>query len=244
MKKQITLEIDENILLRFKMALQLNNESFDTVCEAFMKRYFMDSFSKEANFYNQTVSYTTPRQVSEGSFYGKALNKIAKWASRPAQINYKILRAYLQLSNEVGIVSYKSLMLRCNDEDKHFDVYVPTFVTNFAQMKFDSEKSHGKVFIVDENTIVSLWDYVEDEVMKYKDDFLKLLPTDTGYINRNNQMNTGKTELDGTDHLQKLYMMRCLNCGNEYFANGTNIYEKKCPKCSGGVDTGFSRRQG
>ena len=111
-------------------------------------------------------------------------------------------------------------------------------------MKFDGEKSHGKVFVVDENNIVSLWDYIEDEVMKYKSEFLKLQPTEKGYINRRNQMNTGKTELDGTDHMQKLYMMRCLEpgCGYEYFANGTDIFQKKCPKCQGGIDTGFTKR--
>lgn len=244
MKKQITLEIDENILLRFNMALQLNNESSNDVCEAFMKRYFMESFSKEANAYTSTVGSTSApqkQQVNEGSFYGKALNKIAKWANRPTQINYKILRAFLQLSSELDLVDYDNLMLRCSDEDSHFDVYVSTFASNFAQMKFDGEKSHGKVFVVDENNIVSLWDYIEDEVMKYKDDFLKLQPTDKGYVNRKNQMNIGKTEIDGTDHMQKLYMMRCLEpgCGYEYFANGTDIFQKKCPKCQGGTDTGL-----
>lgn len=236
MKKKLTVEIDENILLRFNMALQLNNELCDDVCEAFMKRYFMDSFSKEANSYSEM-----PGNTSDTSFFGKALNKISKWANKPSQINYKILRAYLQLNEAFDIVTYEELASRCNDESKHPDVYVPTFTSNFAQMKFDGEKSHGKVFIVEENNTVSIWEYVEDEVMKYKKDFLKLLPTDKGYINRNHQMNTGKTDLDGTDHLQKLYLMKCLKCGNEYFANGTNIYEKKCPKCGDGINTGFNK---
>ncbi len=111
-------------------------------------------------------------------------------------------------------------------------------------MKFDSEKSHGKVFVVNENKIVSLWDYIEDEVMKYKDDFLKLHPTDKGYFNRKNQMNTVKIEIDGTDHMQMLYMMRCLEleCGYECFGNGADIFQKKCPKCQVGIDTGFTTR--
>ena len=244
MKEQITLEIDQNILLRFNMALQLNNEDSNEVCEAFMKRYYMESFSKEANAYTTATAPALQRHGTEGSFYGKALNKIAKWANRPTQINYKILRAYLQLADELEIVDYNNLMLHCSDEDVRPDVYVPTFASNFAQMKFDGEKSHGKVFVVDENNIVSLWDYIEDEVMKYKSEFLKLQPTEKGYINRRNQMNTGKTELDGTDHMQKLYMMRCLEpgCGYEYFANGTDIFQKKCPKCQGGIDTGFTKR--
>ncbi len=51
MKKQITLEIDENILPRFNLALHLNYELSNDVCEAFMKRYFMENFSKENNVY-------------------------------------------------------------------------------------------------------------------------------------------------------------------------------------------------
>ncbi len=237
MKKEITLQIDEDILLRFNMALQLNNETCDAVCEAFMKRYFMDSFSKEAKSYIQAP--TSNQKQNESDSFGKALNKIARWSRKPSQINYKILRAYLQLSEEFDFVSYESLFSRCHDKDNHTDVFVPTFTSNFAQMKFDGDKSHGKVFVVDENNIVSLWEYLEDEVMKYKEDFLKLLPTDKGYINRNNQMNIGKTDINGTDHFQKLYMMRCINCGHEYFSNGSNIYEKKCPNCSKGIDTGM-----
>lgn len=58
--------------------------------------------------------------------------------------------------------------------------------------------------------------------------------TDTGYINKNNQRNNGKTELSGTDNMQWFYQMECLNCGFVYLANGTDIWQRKCPKCQGG----------
>ena len=48
--------------------------------------------------------------------------------------------------------------------------------------------------------------------------------TETGYINKNNQRNAGKTDMQGTDHGQYLYAMECLNCGHKYFANGSDIY--------------------
>lgn len=245
MNKEIILEVDEGILLRFNMALQLNGEGFDDMIEKFMKKYIAESFSKEANTYSTMQNHMPQKPSNETVYYGKARNKISKWANRPSQINYKILRAYLQLSAELDIVLYENLKLRCSDEENHSDVYAPTFATNFAQMKFDGEKSHGKVFVIDENNVVTLWDYVKDEIMKHKGDFLKLQSTDSGYINRNNQMNTGRTELDGTDHMQKLYTMRCLNenCGHEYFANGSDIFQKKCPKCQGGMDTGYVRNQ-
>ena len=58
--------------------------------------------------------------------------------------------------------------------------------------------------------------------------------TDTGYINRNNQRNNGKTDHPGTDSMQWFYEMECLNCGHKYMANGTDIWQRKCPKCQGG----------
>ncbi|MBT9685822.1 hypothetical protein [Pseudoflavonifractor sp. MCC625] len=66
----------------------------------------------------------------------------------------------------------------------------------------------------------------------------KGMTTITGYINKNEQQNLGKTDLDGTDFAQKLYLMRCLRCGHTYKANGSDIHLKKCPNCQGGADTG------
>lgn len=59
--------------------------------------------------------------------------------------------------------------------------------------------------------------------------------TETGYINKNNQRNAGKTDMQGTDHGQYLYAMECLNCGHKYFANGSDIWLRKCPECQGGA---------
>ena len=43
--------------------------------------------------------------------------------------------------------------------------------------------------------------------------------TDTGYINRNDQRNNGRTEERGTDHCQWYYEMECLKCNFKYKAN-------------------------
>ncbi len=53
-------------------------------------------------------------------------------------------------------------------------------------------------------------------------------------INKNNQRNNGKTQMQGTDHRQWFYEMECLDCGYKYYANGTNVKERKCPNCQGG----------
>ena len=58
--------------------------------------------------------------------------------------------------------------------------------------------------------------------------------TEQGYINKRNQRNNGCTYSHGTDFNQKFYSMECLNCGHKYQANGSDIWQRKCPKCQGG----------
>lgn len=56
-----------------------------------------------------------------------------------------------------------------------------------------------------------------------------------GYVNRNGQVVIRNTSLPGTDHLQKVYQLGCSLCGNIYGANGTDIFQRKCPNCQSGA---------
>ncbi len=60
--------------------------------------------------------------------------------------------------------------------------------------------------------------------------------TSIGYINRNNQIVHGTRGVEGNDHCQVSYKLECLEqgCGFEYGANGSDIFQRKCPKCQGG----------
>lgn len=62
--------------------------------------------------------------------------------------------------------------------------------------------------------------------------------TEIGFVNRNNQKNHGTRGVIGTDHGQVSYKLECLNkkCGYVYGANGTDIFQRKCPKCQLGKD--------
>ena len=71
----------------------------------------------------------------------------------------------------------------------------------------------------------------EDKSMKQEQ---KKKTTEKGYVNRNQQENLGRTSEPGTDHCQWFYQMKCLHCGHLYKANGTDIFQRKCPKCQGG----------
>lgn len=58
--------------------------------------------------------------------------------------------------------------------------------------------------------------------------------TRIGYVNRNDQVVIRNTGLPGTDHGQTIYQLACNNCDHNYGANGSDIFERKCPKCQTG----------
>lgn len=53
--------------------------------------------------------------------------------------------------------------------------------------------------------------------------------TETGYRNRNGQVVLRKTNLPGNDHNQFIYVLQCETCGHEYGANGSDIFQRRCP---------------
>lgn len=58
--------------------------------------------------------------------------------------------------------------------------------------------------------------------------------TQPGYINRNGQEVLSRTGLPGNDHNQVIYILRCLRCDARYGANGSDIFQRRCPICDGG----------
>ena len=61
--------------------------------------------------------------------------------------------------------------------------------------------------------------------------------TEPGYVNRNQQRVLRATGLPGNDHLQRIYVLRCerSGCGHEYGANGSDIFQRRCPRCHDGA---------
>jgi hypothetical protein len=62
--------------------------------------------------------------------------------------------------------------------------------------------------------------------------------TQMGFVNRNNQRCGGHRGVGGTDYGQLAYRMECLEPGCDfiYGANGTDVFQRKCPRCQGGAD--------
>ena len=58
--------------------------------------------------------------------------------------------------------------------------------------------------------------------------------TQPGYRNRNDQVVVRRTPLPGTDHNQRIYVLECGRCRHRYGANGSDIWQRRCPSCGGG----------
>lgn len=61
------------------------------------------------------------------------------------------------------------------------------------------------------------------------------LTTKSGFINRNGQVVIRNTGKPGTDHGQTIYQLACTECGDIYGANGSDIFERKCPQHQSGA---------
>ncbi len=59
--------------------------------------------------------------------------------------------------------------------------------------------------------------------------------TQPGYVNRNGQVVIRHTGLPGTDHGQMVYELQCSHCSYSCGANGSDIFQRKCPNCQGGA---------
>jgi tRNA(Ile2) C34 agmatinyltransferase TiaS len=63
--------------------------------------------------------------------------------------------------------------------------------------------------------------------------------TRPGFVSRNGQIVIRKTGARGSDHLQYVYELECNRCGHHYGANGSDIHDRKCPKCDRSAQPGL-----
>jgi hypothetical protein len=88
------------------------------------------------------------------------LYKIGQWALKPAQLNHKIIQAFRRLERE-GSVERSQLRRYCLE-----NLNMPTFESNFAQMKTDSGNSNGKIFF-EMGSRVYIYDEARCEVARH-----------------------------------------------------------------------------
>lgn len=95
---------------------------------------------------------------SDGEF--RKLGRIALWASRPAQANHQIIKAFLALE-ESGEVYLPVFREYCGRE-----LAIAGFDSKYASMKTDAGNSYGKVFF-DDGDVVKMWPVVRREVDRH-----------------------------------------------------------------------------
>jgi len=91
----------------------------------------------------------------------KVKRKVPLWISKPNQYNYKILKTFMNFSNNNNhTIAVTTLEAHCgiNNSKK--------FLSNYNLLKTISEKNHGKVFS-EKDGQVSLWKPVADIVKDF-----------------------------------------------------------------------------
>jgi hypothetical protein len=64
--------------------------------------------------------------------------------------------------------------------------------------------------------------------------------SELGELSRNSQKLLDKTERAGTDFNSRMWIVRCMRpsgdgtCDHVYGVDGTDFFQRKCPKCQGG----------
>jgi len=162
---EVSITIDKDIYDIFQIILKRSNQDQKDIIESLFISYASNQMEKEKKTKANELPTIRSFQTTTVS-YGKANDKIPIWAHKPHQYNHKIIRSYFTLLNNSSEVTLNNMELLCSDEKKPA-LYVPTFKTNYASMKFDSEKSHGKVF-VDDGKYVSIWPEVKETLLRYK----------------------------------------------------------------------------
>ena len=95
----------------------------------------------------------------------RVTNKLKRWAKMPDQLNHKILRKYLELKKR-GETDITPEIL-CDELMIDGFPGVNKFYSNFAQMKSDAPKSHGKIFVIIDD-FIEIWDPVAEAVDIFK----------------------------------------------------------------------------
>ncbi len=103
-------------------------------------------------------NYLQENNNSASSEVQKVHRKVPRWLNNPSQYNYKILTAFMTLSNNNTTPISISLL------EQHSNIEDNKFMSHFNQMKIISERNHAKVFY-EAYGEVKLWEPVADFII-------------------------------------------------------------------------------
>ena len=182
-KFELTLICNEEFKDELLESLTPISSDINDTSELFLRSYqlehlFNDNITQisETDYINDNHSSNENKSKNiNQDYYGKANEKIERWAEHQDQINYKIIRSYFKLADKYDKVTLTKMKKLCRNKEEHPDMYISSddsFKNNYSQMKIDGAKSHGKVFVEDDG-YVCIWPEVKDKLMKHKEKFCR-----------------------------------------------------------------------
>ena len=180
---------------------------------------------------------TSPSELLENS---TAEQEETEWKDGDVKVG-KIAQTMLRKMLEEGAASEKEVeqMQTAEYSKAVFDLNYPLLAK--ADSDYSRVRYYTKPLVIRGTMYMLCSQWFETEtnndrpyLEKWMEQHQPKASTKAGYINRNGQRNIGVTGKPGTDRNQLLYEMECLKCGKHYYANGSNISQKKCPACQGG----------
>ena len=151
----IVEKILEDAKIAYKESVMIENDTLEA--------HLLSIIGNAQSILNKTI---TPKKNidskennnSKSAEVQKVHRKVPRWLNNPSQYNYKILTAFMTLSNNNTTPISISLL------EKHSNIEDNKFTSHFNQMKIISERNHAKVF--DEAYgEVKLWEPIADFII-------------------------------------------------------------------------------
>ena len=160
----LEINITDELLNAFTLALQVSSEEKDTVLENLIHQYILDSLY-------QASLKTTPKAQAKTTlptYHSKAYNRFEGWSMKPQQTNHKIITAFFACEH-AGVASrqeMRDVFVKRNPEKAPY-----FFENNLNSMATDAGNSHGKCFDISGDT-VRFTDEIRPLAEKYRERFL------------------------------------------------------------------------
>jgi len=164
MKKNLSINIDEETYKTFRIALEFSGQTQEEALMQSIHAYITKVLGKVINNFQ-----TKNSKKREGLYEEKAKNRIPIWANRTDQCNHKIIAAYFAALDRYGKATLEKMEELCTSEFEK-PMSASSFKNNYASMKSDNGHSHGKIFEDDGNT-VWIWKEIEPILMQHKEKF-------------------------------------------------------------------------
>jgi len=157
---QIINEILEDTKIAYKENIKVDNKIIEEKLLSIMTNIkYLEKEIKNNNFKKTKIKLNDTEKVNLE--IEKVKRKVALWLNKKNQYNYKILKSFMDLSNNNKyFVNINTLETHCNINN------AKVFLTNYNLLKSISEKNHAKVF-QEKDGQICLWEPISTIVIDY-----------------------------------------------------------------------------